>query len=142
VSTSTAKPGDHFAIRTAEPMIVDGKTIVPAGAVGLGEVIDTAAGGLGGRPAKLILAARYVDYGNVRIRLHAFHLGGAGHDNGNLAMAASFAPYVGLLAFTIPGGNLAFPAGTRANAKLTDDLSLPEAARATAPNPTTSGTAP
>jgi len=84
VNTRRQKRGDHFALRLAEPLVIDGKMIVPAGAAGSGEVVDAANGGIGGRPAKLILAARYIDYDGARVTLHGFRLGGGGHDNSNL----------------------------------------------------------
>ena len=124
VGTKQRKPGDTFALRLAQPLIVDGRTVVPAGAAGLGQVIDAASGGAFGRPAKLILAARYIEHDGVRVPLHALHLGGGGKDNGNLATALSAAPYVGLLAVAIPGGNVEFPAGTQARAKVAVDVSF------------------
>ena len=76
VSSRKQKRGDRFPLRLAEPIIVDGATVVPAGAAGYGEVVDAASAGVGGRPAKLVLAARYVEYDGMRLALHGFSDGG------------------------------------------------------------------
>ncbi len=125
VSTKTVKPGDHFALSLASPIVVDGKVVAPAGARGEGEVIDASGGGFGGKPAKLVLAARYVEFDGHRLALHAFKLSGAGRNNSDVAMAASFVPYAGLLAIAIPGGGVGYPAGTRASAKVAAEVILP-----------------
>src|SRR5688572_21566305 len=51
---------DAFAIRLAEPIVIEGRTVAQVGATGVGEVIHAArsGGGLGG---ELILAARYLE---------------------------------------------------------------------------------
>jgi len=125
VSTKKQKRGDHFALRLAESLVIDGSTVIPAGAAGSGEVVDAASGGIGGRPAKLVLAARYIDYGGRRLLLHGFRLGGGGHDNSKLATVLSATPYIGLLAIAIPGGDVEYPAGTRAAAKVTAEVFFP-----------------
>ncbi len=125
VGTEHQKIGDHFKLKLAEPVLIDGAVAIAAGAEGGGEVIDAAAGGAGGRPGKLILAARYIDVGAVRVPLRGFHLFASGRDNGNAAIAASMVPYAGLLSFAIPGGNGRFPSGARAIAKIAADTILP-----------------
>lgn len=117
VSSKTHKRGDTFAIRLISPVTVDGRTI-PAGATGVGQVVDAASSGPLGRPAKLLLAARYLDVEGRRAPLHAFHLGGAGKDESNAILAASIIPVAGLLAGFAHGGEIEIPAGTRGQAKL------------------------
>jgi hypothetical protein len=120
LSASRQKSTEKFAIRLAEPILVDGKTIVPAGAVGIGEVVDAAGPGLGGKPAKLILAARYVEFGGIRVPLRGLKLGAGGRNNSDVSMAASFA--VGIVGFLVPGGDAVIPAGTRAQAKIAANI--------------------
>src|SRR5215469_3372872 len=52
VSTKTHKTGDTFAIRLAEPVVVQGQIVLPAGTVGVGEVDDSSKPGFGGKGAK------------------------------------------------------------------------------------------
>ncbi len=131
------KSGDQFKIRLVEPVLIGGATIVPAGAAGVGEVIDAKPPGFAGRPARLILAARYLESGGVRLPLQSFKLGGAGEDNTKAAAVVTVA--VGVIGLAVPGGDVAFPAGTRATAKIAADTKtapLPAApSSATTPTP-------
>lgn len=124
--------GDKFAIRLATPIIVDGRIAAPAGASGVGEVVYAEKGHGGGAPGKLVLAVRYVDVGDVRVRLNAFHLAEGGDmDFRELQMASQA---IGPAVFFINGHNIDYAAGTRAKAKVAEDVVLPagEAASASA----------
>ncbi|MGH7022109.1 MAG: hypothetical protein ACREEB_00810 [Caulobacteraceae bacterium] len=125
VSSKTDRIGDKFALRLAAPIVINGVIIAQAGALGGGVVIDAAAGGVYGRPGKLVLAARYIDVGGVRVPLRGFKLSGAGKDNGTIALAASEIPYAGILAIAIPGGNITYPSGTHVLAKVAANVFLP-----------------
>jgi hypothetical protein len=135
VGTKGRKPGDHFTLRLAEPLIVGDRVVIPAGATGVGEIIDVARPGMAGRPAKLILAARYIETGGTRVTLHAFQLGGMGVSRKDAAAALSFAPYVGVFALAVTGGDLEYPAGARARAKILADVVLPPPAATVAADP-------
>jgi len=54
-------------------------------------------------------------------------MGGVGRDNSNAIMAASFVPYVGVLAMFAHGGQIEIPAGSLGQAKLVADLPAPPA---------------
>ena len=115
--------GDKFDLKLAAPIIVDGAVIAPAGTLGKGEVVDVAAAGIAGHPGKLILAARYVEANGLRIPLRGFKLAGEGKDNTGAVMATDIA--IGLVSVLIPGGNISFPVGTIALAKVAADVPLP-----------------
>jgi hypothetical protein len=133
LSSKTHKRGDMFAIRLAAPIAVGTEVVIPAGAMGKGQVIDAAPAGPLGRPAKLLLAARYLEIDGVQAPLRGFHLGSAGRDNTNLIMAASFVPYVGVLASFMKGGEIVIPPGALGQAKLGADFpASPTAAAPTA----------
>jgi hypothetical protein len=131
VSSRHQKPGDKFALRLAAPIMVDGKVLLPAGAAGFGEVIDADPPGFGGRPGKLVLAARYVEQGGVRVPLRAFKLGMAGKDNTNVSMAVGVA--IGIVGILVEGGDAEYPAGTRANAKVAADMTVAPASGSVPP---------
>ncbi|HET6969718.1 MAG TPA: hypothetical protein VFH92_01225 [Phenylobacterium sp.] len=118
LSSKTLKQGDMFDLRLAAPIVTGGQVLAPSGAPGKGQVIDAAAAGPLGRPAKLVLAARYLEVNGVRTPLRGFHLGSAGADNSNTVMAASFVPYVGIFAGFMKGGEIIIPAGSLGQAKL------------------------
>lgn len=122
VSSKSRLPGDHFAIRLAAPIIVDGRIVAPAGATGQGEVIDAEKGGGGGKPGKLVLAARYLEVNGAHIKLKALRLG-AGGDSEFTQMQVA-AQFIGPAVMFMNGQEVDYPAGTRALAKVSEDVTL------------------
>jgi hypothetical protein len=120
LSSRTLKPGDTFPLRLAQPILVDGKTVVEAGAVGGGQVVDAAAAGMMGKPAKLILAARYLDIGGHQVKLRAMQFVRNGEGRDGEVLALGFA--IGIVSFLVKGGDIEVPAGSNAQAKLGEDL--------------------
>jgi hypothetical protein len=138
VSSKTHKRGDRFAIRLIAPVMLAGRPVLPAGLAGVGEVVDAAPAGPLGRPAKLLLAARYLDLRGAHVPLRSFRLGVAGKDTSNIVMAGSYVPYAGVLALFIHGGEIEIPAGTQSHAKIAVDLDadgVPLPAGSAAPAP-------
>jgi hypothetical protein len=132
LSSSKSKSGDHFGLKLAEPIMVGGVVLMPAGAVGQGEVIDAKPANIGGRPGRLVLAARYVESGPLRVTLQSFKLGGGGKDRSELAVEATIA--VGIVGVLIPGGGVEYQTGTFATAKVAADVTAaPLGAPATVP---------
>jgi hypothetical protein len=135
VSTKTAKPGDTFAIRLAEPVVVRGQIVLRAGTKGVGQVTDSAKPGLGGKAAKLVLDARSLTGpSGTELRLKALQLsaGGKGHATAATALGIGgigFMP-LGFVGFAIHGGDVTIPAGTQATAKLVSTASLRSLGRA------------
>ena len=128
VGTKTQKSGDTFALSLAEPVVVNGKVVLPAGTRGVGRVIEISKPGLGGKPGRIVLAAKSVDYHGKHIGLQALQLSGAGKGKGAIASAAgltgiAFAP-LGFAALAIKGGDVTFPAGTKATAKISNNVTL------------------
>lgn len=129
VGTKIQKAGDTFALRLAEPLVVDGRVVIPAGARGEGMVVESAKPGFGGKGAKLVLSARYLRQGGVRIPLQSLQLSASGKANTTEAQAAglggiAFAP-LGFVGLAVKGGDVTFPAGTVATAKLAAGTALP-----------------
>jgi hypothetical protein len=134
ISTKVQKAGDTFAIRLAEPLIVKGRIVAPAGAVGVGEIIDASKPGMGGKAAKLVLAADYFTLGRTRIPLRALQVTGSGRGYSNTANVIGiggigFAP-LGFVAMAIRGGDVVLPAGTNGMAKIAASVTLPSLGRA------------
>lgn len=123
LSSKVNKRGDKFQLKLAAPIVWNGQPVVPAGTPGMGEIVHADRSRSSGRPGELLLAARYLDASGQQIPLRGFKLGAAGKDRTGLAAGAVFA--VGLLGLFIQGGEIEIPAGTRANAKLAADVSLP-----------------
>ncbi len=119
--------GEHFPFRLASPIVVDGKTIVPAGAMGSGDVVHAAKSRFGGKPGEMILAARYIEHNGIRIPLRSLRAGaGQGKDNGDTAAAVAIA-VSGVLSMFITGGEVNVPSGTIMNAKVSAATLVPPA---------------
>jgi hypothetical protein len=131
VSSRTHRQGARFAIRLAEPIVVDGRLVVPAGTPGMGEVVHSAKAGGTGKAGELILAARYLDLDGQRIPLRSFRYGprqgkdkSAAVNTGNM-VAAAVLPAASLIGFLVKGGNVDIPAKARATAKVAAATALP-----------------
>jgi hypothetical protein len=117
VSSKSSKPGDVFNLRLSEPVFVNGVLAVAAGANAEGKVVDAQHPGMGGKPGKIVLAARYLDCGGVRIPLQSLKVGvGTGADYTETSMAVGIA--VGVVGLAVQGGNIDYPAGYHAIAKV------------------------
>jgi hypothetical protein len=120
LNSKTSKMGEFFDIRLAEPVILDGKIVIPAGAVGKGEVIHAAKARAAGKAGELILAARYIEDRGQKIRLRSFKFGeSTGISNRDRALIAGALIAVPMT-LLISGGNVNVPAGTRAQAKTSE----------------------
>lgn len=122
LSSATAKRGDGLALRLAEPLVMDGATVLPAGAACHGEVIHAERSRGGGKPGELLLAARYIEYEGRRIPLRGFRLSGAGQEK--MGAAIGVAIVAGPLAMFLRGGQIEIPAGARAQARLAEAVEL------------------
>lgn len=120
VASNTHKRGERFAMEVAQPVMVDGAIVIPAGAQGEGEVVHAAKGGFGGRAGELILVSRLLRTGDQTIKLRSFSAGN-GDDRVNLAMGLS----VVLVGLFVNGKDIALPAGTNVFAKVATDHLLP-----------------
>jgi hypothetical protein len=122
LSSLTLKRGEKFALRLAEPLLLDGVQLLPAGTPGIGEVVHAERSRSGGKAGELILAARYLEHEGRRIPLRSFRIGvtGVDHTRGALAVAMALGP----LAALVRGGNIEVPAQTRAQALTSQDVDL------------------
>lgn len=127
LSSKTAKIGDKFAIKLAQPIVTSEGLLVPAGTPGVGEVVSASKAGAMGKAGELVLAARYLDFNGQQIPLKTFKLGVAGKNNSTALGVAMFAAPlpIAIALLAVPGGNIDVPAGALANAKLAADVSLP-----------------
>jgi hypothetical protein len=87
VATNRSKPGDHFAATVSEPVVINGKTVIPQGAHAEGLVVDSRhSGRLMGR-ARLRLALQTVDVNgqNYDVRTYSHPRIGRDHKKRNWA---------------------------------------------------------
>ncbi|HMG46315.1 MAG TPA: hypothetical protein VK614_02495 [Allosphingosinicella sp.] len=130
ISSKTNHNGDSFAFRLAEPLVIDGRTVAPAGTPGVGEVVHAARARAMGKAGELILAARHIEIGGRQVRLRSFRYGPSqGHDISNATLittsvVAAVVPILTPIAFLVAGGEVNIPAGTRANAQTAVEVVL------------------
>ncbi len=123
------KTGDRFPLSLAEPVLIAGVTVLPAGLLGEGEVVHAKKSGGSGAGGELVVAARWLDVGGRRLRLRSLRLNIAGKDaiqkvDGlNAASVASPVP-LGLLGFFIKGKNAVHAKGDLAEAKTAEAFSI------------------
>jgi hypothetical protein len=128
ITTRRAKAGESFPLHLAAPLIVNGQIILRAGTPGVGEVIESARPGLGGKGAKMVLDARYLIVHRRHIAIDGLQLAAAGHDNATAAQVVGlggigFAP-LGFVGLAIQGGDVSFPENTKAQASIAANVSL------------------
>jgi len=135
LSSQTSHRGDMFPIRLVEPMMVDGKQVLAAGALGVGEVIEAKPARGGGAPGILTLGLRYLEVGGRQwpLRLADPTMTGRNRMGADLKTAernAFLSPIrsvpLNLVMVFREGGEVALAAGTRAGAVLSwNDVSAP-----------------
>jgi hypothetical protein len=125
LSSRRSQQEQLFGLRLAEPIVVDGRELVPAGAAGGGEVIDAHASAFGGRQGRLIISGRFVEINGQRARIRGMQITGAGEDRGNTALAVSMIPYAGIAGIFVQGGEVDIPVGARGTARLAEDIEIP-----------------
>ncbi|WP_370034534.1 hypothetical protein [Qipengyuania mesophila] len=142
LGSKTSKSLDSYRIRLAEPIVVDGTEVVPAGAEGMGEVVHAKKAGGMGAAGELVLAARYLTVDGRELKLRSMELleTAEGKDRMgtvhalNVASAASPIP-IGLIGYFIGGGNIEIPAGALASAKLAAPFEIAPATEVAAMTP-------
>jgi hypothetical protein len=136
VSSNAQKAGDRFALRLAAPLVVDGRVVLRAGTPGVGEVIESTGPRIGGKPAKLVLAASYLKAGRRQVPLNGLQLAGPGRSRAKISQGLGVAGLavapLGIVGIVLPGGDVAFPPGTEATAKVAAAVTLPPLGRASA----------
>lgn len=126
MGSKISQAGEMFPIRLAQPVTLDGVTLLPAGIPGEGQVVHAKKAGMAGAAGELILAARYLDFAGRRIELRSFkfieegdEILSRGQNNADLAAATN--TVIGPLGFFIGGGNTTIAPGTLATAKIKND---------------------
>lgn len=129
LGSKTSIGGESFPITLAEPIVIDGRVLIPAGATGVGEVVHAKRAGGSGAPGELILAARYLESGNRRVRLRSMHIAKTGESKIDTASTIAIAggaavPGLAIVGFIMKGGESSVPAGTFADAKTAEAISI------------------
>ena len=130
-SSRTSKPGDLVRLRLAAPLIVDGRTVAPAGARVFAEIVQASSAGLMGKAGELTFAARYLEVGDQRVPLKRFGFGRAqGKDPTGTLMtlnlvAAAAMPIASVALIFVSGGNVDIKTGAPAHAVVASETFVP-----------------
>lgn len=114
-----AKVGDRFEVEVTEDVRLNGRTVIPAGTRGYGEVTVVKKKGMWGKSGKLETRLLYLQVGDRRIRI-----GGAAGDRGNtgtVGVVASVA-LLPLAGFVVTGTSAVIAPGTPTVATLEEDI--------------------
>lgn len=118
VSSRTAQAGHRFVLRVDEPVVVDGRTIVPVGAKAWGEVTAAEESGAMGKAGRLQARLLHLDVSGQIVPI-AGRSEEAGAKGGT-QVAMGFLG-LGPLALFAPGNNAKLKAGDRFTAYFTAD---------------------
>ncbi len=123
LSSRSNKPGDMFPLHLAKAIEVNGHIVVPAGAVGQGEVVHAKKAGMSGSAGALILAARFIEVGGQHLRLRSMQMIRRGSSNEGAAFVTG--ALLGPIALLVTGTNSDVALGSQASAKTAEDFALP-----------------
>lgn len=135
VSSKVSKPGDTFELRLREPLRYGAVELVPAGTPVHGEVTHATENRFGGMSGELILATRYVQLPQGRLRLRS-SITASGKNR--IGASATVVVLFGVAGVFVQGSNKELPAGTKLSARLAEPVTFRcEDALAASPLPTT-----
>ncbi len=144
LGSKISKTGETFPFHLAEPIVIDGVAVIPAGTPGQGEVVHAKKSGGSGAPGELVLAARFLQVGDRQLRLRSLKLDPIVDDKMgtvqtiNVATAATI-PAVALVGFFITGGQKNVAKGTILPAKTAEPFEYGPSVALPAPAPVAAG---
>lgn len=119
LNSNDSKVSDRFDLEVTEDVKLNGKTVIPAGTRGVGEVVVAKRKGMWGKSGKLETRLLYLEVGEQRIRI-----AGAAGDKGKTGTAGVVASLavVPVAGFFVTGTSAIIPPRTPTVATLDEDL--------------------
>jgi len=113
LASNQSRPGDHFEATFSEPVVVNGKTVIPEGAAVTGMVVDARPSGRLKGMARLQLALQSVDVEGKTYNVHtlASNRVGGSHKKRNVALIGGGAGGGALIGAIAAGGKGALIGG-------------------------------
>lgn len=125
----TVREGNHFRMEVAEPVMLGGLVVIPAGSPATGEIVDVRRKGMWGKSGRI--TARVL---NVRVGDRLIRLTGSFDDKGTTGTAGVVASvaFVPIAGFFLTGTSAKIPAGAGVKAFLDEDVAIavPQAVQA------------
>lgn len=125
LSTRENRAGDRFYLQVAEPLVYRGQTVLPAGALAVGEVIRVERSAAAGKRGEMAVRLLYVQTPGGPVRLSG-RVDRVGINQQVLAIGG--ATFVAWPMIFIHGTSARLPANSMVLAYLADDLRFPLAA--------------
>lgn len=119
LNTKDSRPGDHFYLEVAEPLVYNGQVVVPIGSVAAGEVMRSERNGHFGKKGQIEVRLDYIQTPAGPVRLSG-RSARSGMDQGVLAIGG--AAFVAWPMLFIHGTSGRLPAETAVTGYLADDL--------------------
>lgn len=141
LSSRTSRRGDRVELRLADALGWQGRLLVPAGTIAVGEVVHADRAKGGGQAGELVFAARYLLWDGRELPLRATQ---AGVGDNRTQSALGVAVVAGVAGFLVRGGDIEVAAGALFSTKLRDPVLLspidePDTSGASSVSPTTQG---
>lgn len=124
------RPGYRFHLEVAEPVMVGGVTVVPAGTPAMGEVTDVRNKGMWGKSGHLSARILYLTVDGRQIRLSGTFDDKGQTGTAGVVAAVAFVPIAG---FFTTGTSARIPVGASVKGFIDEDVPLAMAAAAPAP---------
>lgn len=122
VTSRTSKRGDYFDFELVNDIRSSNSIVLPAGTLGVGQVVHSAPKGFGGKAGELIIAARYLDTSRGRLALRKTRFSVAGSDNAGAAILTSLAaPFAGIF---VTGTSVDMNKGSIIIAETSEDFAI------------------
>jgi hypothetical protein len=121
VTTKTHRAGYRFKLRVNEPVKIDGRVVIPVGAIAWGQVTSAEGSGNVGKSGSLEAELLYVDVDGKQIRID-----GQTRNEGNSGTAETVMGVLGLGIFGLfaKGNNAKIKAGEKFTAFTLEDVTL------------------
>ena len=123
--------GHRFQLEVADPVLVNGRVVIPAGSPATGEVTDVRNKGMWGKSGRINARLLYVRVGDRQIRLTGQFDDRGTTGTAGVVGAVAFVPVAG---FFVTGTSARVPLGAPVNAFIDEDV--PVAFATAAPNST------
>lgn len=139
ITSKTAKAGDRVEMKVADAVVVDGATVIPAGAAAVGEVAKARDNGLLGRSGKLDIAITEINAGGRTIPVRGQKdAKGRGGTIGAVGAGVVFLP----LAIVVRGKEAKIPAGSKLQVYVDKDIPFVTGSPTAAEQPIVAQSAP
>ena len=135
VSSRTAQTGHRFVLRVDEAVVVDGATIVPAGAKAWGEVVAAQESGAVGKAGRLQARLLHLDHGGQAVPITGEQQATGQRGTTQVALGVLGMGVLGPLALFAPGNNAKLKAGDLFSAYFAQDQLFDRRSGALTPAP-------